>query len=134
MPDAMREFSSCLFVPMRQYLRTTVKANKSALGIILLCKVLHAQTITRRVVPMQILAVRFGVAVPTMQASAQSSNYEHAHDKHASVTRDSKMHEPTKHLEFLAYWQRPPSMQICEGTQTRRRTSRTPSSKISTKN
>ena len=69
MPDAMREFSSCLFVPMRQYLRTAVKANKSALDIVVLCMFLNAQTITRRVVPMQILAVRFGVAVPTMHAS-----------------------------------------------------------------
>ena len=69
MPDAMREFSSCHFVPMRQYLRTTVEANKIALDVATLCKVEHAQTITRRVVPMQILAVRFGVAVPTMNAS-----------------------------------------------------------------
>ena len=41
MPDAMREFSSCLFVPMRQYLRTAVKANKSALGVATLCKIQH---------------------------------------------------------------------------------------------
>ena len=103
MPDAMREFSSCLFVPMRQYLRTTVKANKLSLDVATLCKVRHAQTITRRVVPMQILAVRFGVAVPTMQASAQSSNYEDEHNEHASVTRDSKMHERTKDLDFFAH-------------------------------
>ena len=69
MPDAMREFSSCHFVPMRQYLRTTVEAKRLALDDATLCKVELAQTITRRVVPMQILAVRFGVAVPTMDAS-----------------------------------------------------------------
>ena len=104
MPDAMREFSSCHFVPMRQYLRTTVKAKRFALDVATLCKVEHAQTITRRVVPMQILAVRFGVTVPTMHASISIEKLSmRTTNIAASVTRDSKMHELTTRPDFVVH-------------------------------